>query len=107
MTVATMFIMYPVAVAALYVCLRPNEYPPKEFAEVGLTFEILYGLLNVLLTITFITPYRKFTMALVHGKWQEVRKLWRNEGSNDQQRTKNVTVVALISRGKVRARSMN
>jgi uncharacterized protein YeaC (DUF1315 family) len=105
MTLGTVFMMYPVAVTALYVCLRPNEYPPKEFAEVGLILLILYELMNVLLTITFITPYRKFTLALVHGKWPEVRKLWQNEDSNYQQRTKNTTIIRLRASNKVRSQS--
>jgi hypothetical protein len=111
MTLGTMFMLYPVAVSTLYVCLWPNEYPPREFAEVGLTLMILYGMANVLLTLTFITPYRKFTLALVRGQWSEVRKLWLwNEGPNvpqqQQQRTKHITIIRLgARRHKVRAQS--
>jgi hypothetical protein len=42
----------------------------------------LYGLLNVALTLAFITPYRQFTLLLVGGRWAEAQRSWKN-GNDD------------------------
>jgi hypothetical protein len=111
------FVAAPVVIAVIVMCLVGKGkgdsnamigYPSYQLGDTAVLMLLSYGLVNVFLTIGFITPYRRFTMAVLHGHWSEAGKAWRleetvsvgtgnNNGGQVQQQT--------VTRNQLRGRS--